>query len=230
VLPVSAVSLVAERLMEYFTTGQVPAGTRLPPERQLAASLQVGRSAVREALAALELLGLVVVRPGSGTYLRDAESELLPRTLSWGVMLGEERTRQLIELRASLEIQAAELAVEKMSAASLSTLGGFLRDMENNRHDLPAFVAADSGFHREIAQGSGNVLLQNLLQTSRALLRLWVDRALSDQEHAEVALREHREVYEALVARDAAAVGAAMGAHMVTASKRLFSDFQAARS
>nr|WP_235472331.1 GntR family transcriptional regulator [Frigoribacterium sp. Leaf44] len=57
-------------------------GSRLPPERQLAERLGVGRSAVREALAALEILGIVTVRPGSGTYLRDQTSELLPTTLS----------------------------------------------------------------------------------------------------------------------------------------------------
>ena len=229
VLPASPVSVVAERLMDYFRSGQIPVGTRLPAERRLAASLQVGRSAVREALAALEILGLVVVRPGSGTYLRDAESEMLPRTLSWGIMLGEDRTRELIELRAGLEIQAAELAAEKMNPEALERLGQYLRDMDSSRKDLPAFIAADSGFHLEIALGSGNLLLQNLLQSSRALLGLWVERALGDQAHAEVAVREHREVYRALAAGDPAAVRVAMESHMLTASERLFSDFKAAR-
>src|SRR5690554_6170656 len=81
------VSAVAKRLLEIFTRGDIEPGTRLPPERQLSASLGVGRSAVREALAALELLGIVDVRPGSGTYLRGSASELLPQTLSWGLML-----------------------------------------------------------------------------------------------------------------------------------------------
>ena len=66
----SGVSEVAERLLAYFTSGDIAVGTRLPAERQLAASLGVGRSAVREALAALEILGIVIVRPGSGTYGR----------------------------------------------------------------------------------------------------------------------------------------------------------------
>ena len=92
----SVVSEVAERLLAYFTSGDIAVGTRLPAERTLAASLGVGRSAVREALAALEILGIVIVRPGSGTYLRDGVSELLPRTLSWGLMLGAPRTRELV--------------------------------------------------------------------------------------------------------------------------------------
>ncbi|BCW52689.1 MULTISPECIES: hypothetical protein [unclassified Arthrobacter] len=58
---------------------------------------------------ALEILGIVVVRPGSDTYLRDGVSELLPRTLSWGLMLGAPRTRELVELRGGLEVQASQL-------------------------------------------------------------------------------------------------------------------------
>ena len=66
--------------MDLFTSGSIQPGTRLPPERHLATVLGVGRSAVREALAALEILGIVDVRPGSGTYLRGTASELLPQT------------------------------------------------------------------------------------------------------------------------------------------------------
>src|SRR6476661_2311336 len=85
---VSAVSEVTRRLLTYFTSDAIQPGDRLPPERQLALTLGVGRSAVREALAALEILGVVTVRPGSGTYLRGKASELLPQTLSWGMLIG----------------------------------------------------------------------------------------------------------------------------------------------
>src|SRR6187551_247430 len=113
------VSEVARRLMDLFTSGSIEAGTRLPPERQLAASLEVGRSAVREALAALEILGVVDVRPGSGTYLRGNTSELLPQTLSWGMMLSRTHTVELVEVRGALETYAARLATERMTDESL---------------------------------------------------------------------------------------------------------------
>jgi DNA-binding transcriptional MocR family regulator len=87
----TAVTEVTRRLLDFFTTGTVAPGDRLPPERQLRRSMGVGRSAVREALAALEVLGVVDVRPGSGTYLRGRASELLPQTLSWGILIGEPR-------------------------------------------------------------------------------------------------------------------------------------------
>jgi len=221
----SVVSEVAERLLAFFTSGNIAAGTRLPAERQLAASLGVGRSAVREALAALEILGIVVVRPGSGTYLRDGISELLPRTLSWGLMLGAPRTRELVELRSCLEVQAAQLAAERISDEALERMRGNLDTMAATLKDLATFVDADAAFHREIATATGNQVLQELLQSIRSLLRIWVDRALTDEGHAAAALKEHAGIYTALTARDAEAATATMRSHMQTASQRLLAGF-----
>src|SRR3954447_2156179 len=225
----SVVSEVAERLLAYFTSGEIAPGTRLPAERQLAASLGVGRSAVREALAALEILGIVIVRPGSGTYLRDGASELLPRTLSWGLMLGEPRTRELVELRGGLEVQAAQLAALRIAGEALERMRASLGVMEASLDNLAAFVEADAAFHGEIAAGSGNQVLQELLQSIRSLLRIWVDRALTDEGHAAAALTEHTKIYEALAAHDADAVTATMSSHMQTASRRLLAGFDASQ-
>ncbi|BCW80848.1 transcriptional regulator [Arthrobacter sp. NicSoilC5] len=225
----SVVSEVAERLLAFFTSGDIAPGTRLPAERTLAASLGVGRSAVREALAALEILGIVVVRPGSGTYLRDGVSELLPRTLSWGMMLGAPRTRELVELRSGLEVQAAQLAAGRITDEALERMRSNLDTMERTLDDLTAFVEADASFHREIAAASGNQVLQELLQSIRSLLRIWVDRALTDEGHAAAALKEHTKIYEALAARDAGAVTATMSSHMETATRRLLAGFDAAQ-
>jgi len=74
----SVVSEVAERLLSYFTSGEVAVGTRLPAERTLAASLGVGRSAVGEALAALGILGIVVVKQGPGRISATASPSYCP--------------------------------------------------------------------------------------------------------------------------------------------------------
>ncbi|GLI27006.1 transcriptional regulator [Agromyces rhizosphaerae] len=217
----SAVSVVAERLLELFTSGSIAAGTRLPPERQLAATLEVGRSAVREALAALEILGIVDVRPGSGTYLRGTASELLPQTLSWGMLIGEQRTAELLEVRSGLEIYVARLAAERLTDEELARLAEHLDEMADATDDLHAFVAADLAFHQDLARAAGNTVLLDLLQIVRSLLRVWVDRAVQDPDHAAIALREHRAVHDALAARDADRAASAMAAHMATASARL---------
>ncbi|MCU1407587.1 MAG: FadR family transcriptional regulator [Glaciihabitans sp.] len=217
----SASSAVATRLLELFTDGSIAPGTRLPPERQIAATLEVGRSAVREALAALEILGLVDVRPGSGTYLRGNASELLPQTLSWGMMLSQPLTAELVEVRGALEIYAARLATDRMSDESLERLRGHLQDMRASVKNHKTFVEADLQFHLELADSTDNTVLRDLLQSIRSMLRVWVDRAVEDDEHAQTALEEHTAVFEAIAARDSEAAANAMFAHMQTAGVRL---------
>lgn len=214
-------SEVARRLLGYVTGGAVEPGTRLPPERLLASSLGVGRSAVREAIAALDILGIVNVRPGSGTYLRGTASELLPETLSWGLMLGEDRTHDLIELRHTLEVMAAELAADRATPENLQRLERYVQTMSEKTADVSAFVEADQRFHVEVGDASGNVVLKDLLQNVRALLRLWADRVLRHPEDVRTALEQHAAVMEAIRIGDVEAARLAMDAHMVTAGERL---------
>lgn len=225
VQPASAVSAVAARLLAYFTSGEVEPGTRLPPERQLAVSLGVGRSAVREALAALDMLGVVSIRPGSGTYLRGSASELLPQTLSWGLMLGEQQTRELIELRRGLEVQAAELSAERAGPEHVARLEAHLFGMRDNLADLERFVQADRDFHLEIGDSAGNDVLRDLLQNVRSLLRVWTERILRDEVLAEVTYAEHAAIFTAIRDHDPAAAGRAMATHMDSAGARLLRAF-----
>lgn len=212
---------VASQLLTYFTSGGLAPGTRLPPERQLAQMLGTGRSAVREALAALEILGVVDVRPGSGTYLRANASELLPQTLSWGLMLGEQKIEDLLQIREALEALAAEMAAARATPEAMTRLGAHLAHMEENTEDRAAFVEADMLFHQEIAAAAGNQTLSGVLQSVRALLRIWVDRSISDEHEARDAIAEHREVLRALATQDPIEARAAMVSHMKTATGRL---------
>ncbi len=215
------VSEVARRLLDLFTSGSIAAGTRLPPERRLAATLGVGRSAVREALAALEVLGIVDVRPGSGTYLRGQASELLPQTLRWGLLIGERSTAELLELRSGLEIYVARLAAGRVEASELASLRSHVERMRASIGDLRAFARADSDFHAALAAAAGNAVLIDLLHIVRSLLQVYADRAVHDQDEARVAVDEHDAVYRALERGNADAAASAMATHMATASARL---------
>ncbi|MFC4224939.1 FadR/GntR family transcriptional regulator [Lysinibacter cavernae] len=217
----SPVSEVARRLLDLFTGGSIAAGRRLPPERQLATTLGVGRSAVREALAALEILGIVDVRPGSGTYLRGTASDLLPQTLSWGMLIGEHNTAELLELRSGLEIYVARLAASRAGDAEIHKIEKTLSRMRASTHDLTAFAKADLDFHNALSQAAGNGMLVDLLQVARSLLRVYNDRAVHDTDAAEIATAEHEAVLSAIASGDADAAASAMALHMATATARV---------
>lgn len=225
VLPTgSPVSQVARRLMDLFTGGSLEPGTRLPPERQLATTLNVGRSAVREALAALEILGIVDVRAGSGTYLRGTASDLLPQTLRWGLLIGQKNTDEMLELRSGLEIYVARLAAGRASADQRAALAASVARMRETTAELTAFARADAEFHETLAAAAGNDTLVDLLHVVRSLLQVYADRAVHDAAAAELAIEEHAAVRAAVDAGDADLAASAMAAHMATASRRLSED------
>ncbi|WP_110590046.1 FadR/GntR family transcriptional regulator [Microbacterium suaedae] len=217
----SPVSEVARRLLDLFTGGSIAPGTRLPAERNLAATLGVGRSAVREALAALELLGIVDVRPGSGTYLRGEASELLPQTLRWGLLIGERNTAELLELRSGLEIYVARLAATRATEPSRAELAQHLDRMRAAGDNLGAFARADFDFHLALADAAANETLRDLLHVVRSLLQVYADRAVHTAADAALALEEHEAIARALEARDADGAASAMAVHMITAAERL---------
>ncbi|TLP95843.1 FadR family transcriptional regulator [Nesterenkonia salmonea] len=223
-LPASTpTAAVASELLRYFTSGGLEPGSRLPAERKLAEMLATGRSAVREALAALEVLGIVEVRPGSGTYLRSSASELLPRTLSWGLMLGAQDARDLMHVREALEVLAARLAAQNRDDTAVARLRDHLLTMSRHADlgDHHAFVEADAHFHQELAAIADNAALGSVLQSVRALLRVWVDRSVDNAADARRAIDEHTALVEAVRDGDVAVAETAMTAHMKTAGERI---------
>lgn len=217
----SPVSEVTRRLLDLFTSGSIEPGTRLPPERQIAATLGVGRSAVREALAALEVLGIVSVKPGSGTYLRGTASDLLPNTLSWGLLIGRQSTEELLQVRAGLEIYVTRLAAIRGDTADIQRVGQALDHMRAAGRDLSTFAKADREFHDGLAVAAGNRLLIDQLQVVRSLLQVYANRAVHNEEDARRAQVEHEAIYSAIMSGDDDAAASAMAGHMRTASKRL---------
>src|SRR5687767_4743206 len=80
---------IARALLDRILSGQLKPGSRMPSERELAEAFGTGRGPVREALKSLGLLGLLEVRQGDGTYLREARADVLPRIIQWGLLVGE---------------------------------------------------------------------------------------------------------------------------------------------
>jgi len=217
---------IARALIDYIRAGHVGPGEKLPSERQLSESLGVGRSTIREALKSLGLLGLIEFRHGGGTYYRGADSELLPRVIEWGLLLGERHTTDLVEARQYLERITSGLAAERRSDADLVAIEKALAAMRE-AGTTEQFVDADVAFHLSIADASGNVALANMLKSIAALLRVWIHRVMDAESSFEVSYLEHVPVFEAIRAGDASAASLAMESHMDRASGRLLSTLSA---
>lgn len=213
---------VAHRLIDYVRSGKISPGDRLPSERQLAADLGVGRSAIREALAALDLLGVIATRQGSGSYFNSGSSQLLPRTIEWALMLGDRHTLDLMEARRTIEVAIAGFAAQRATDDTIEALGATLATMEAASGDPDRMTDADLAFHLHLATMAGNSVLSDMLRSIQALLRAWISRGLTaDDQLAHNTLTEHRAIYEAVRRRDADLARAVMQSHMSSAEARL---------
>lgn len=216
---------VARALIDYVSSGQIGPGEKLPSERQLSEAFGVGRGVIREGIKSLGVLGLVEFRHGGGTYLRHGDSELLPRVIEWGLMLGERRASDLVEARRYLEQITTMLAADRCDDVHLARIEEALTGLRTAK-TTDEFVAADVAFHLAIADASGNMILANMLKSISSLLRVWIHRVMEAADSFEESYEEHVPVFEAIRVRDRAAAAAAMETHMTKASRRLTATLQ----
>jgi len=212
---------ITANLLDYLLTSDLRPGDRLPSERNLAEATGIPRSAIREALKAIGFLGLIDVRPGSGTFLRSTESALLPKVIEWGLLLGARSTDDILEARAEIEVSVARLAATRRSEADAAELRRLIEAMRHAVSDSEAFRAADVGFHLALARASGNVVLADMLSNMQSLLQMWSTRTLEGTEDFTDYLEEHSDVFDAVEAQDPDAAAEAMRRHMNLALARI---------
>ena len=220
------VSQVARRLVEYILSGDVLPGDRMPSERQLAEAFGVGRSAMREAIKSLSLIGLIEVRQGDGTYVKRADAGLLPEVIEWGLLLGEPRTLDLVEARECIEVDIAGLAAKRRTDEDITELESLLARMHANLDNHEGFVDADVAFHQRLVLASRNTALRDIHSSIQALLRTWIRRVIDSAPSALPSYEEHVPIFEAVKAGDPAAAERAMDRHMTQAAERLANTLQ----
>lgn len=216
---------IARGLVEFILSGQVEPGSRMPSERALAEAFGVGRSAMREALKALSLIGLIEVRQGDGTYLRKADSALLPELIEWGLLLGEQRTLDLVEARQEIEVVIAGLAARRRTDEDIAELRVIL-DRMGSAPTIAVFVESDVQFHLRIAETARNSALRDIHSSVQALLRTWIARVIEASGDSVPSFNEHVPILDAIILGDPEAAQVAMASHMSSAAERLRNTLQ----
>jgi DNA-binding FadR family transcriptional regulator len=193
-----------DRIRDRIVSGRYRPGDRLPPEHVLAAEIGVSRNALREAVRALRLVGVLDVRHGDGTYVTALQPDsLLGGTGFVAELLTGDTVLELYEARRILEPALAALAAARVDEATLDALDHLLDVMESAEGFEERMVDADMAFHRTISRASGNTLLASLIDNlSGRTLRLRVIRGRTEPGLVERTRLEHRAIYQALVDRD----------------------------
>lgn len=189
-------------------------GDKLPSERELAETLRVSRSSIRDAIRSLELMGMVEPRQGAGTIVREISSASLVHPLANALKRKEELIGELLDFRLMLEPQLASRAANRVSPDDLSEMEEILDRQEKKLRLAESTIREDSEFHYAIALASGNSVVLKVLDTLMDLLRESRERSLQVDGRPQKSLAGHRRILAALKRHDADGAKAAMRRHI----------------
>lgn len=228
--------IVADALRRRIALGGYAPGEALPAERELAATLRIGRSALRTALRQLAAEGLVSTLPGRGGGTTVLAPERTVRAA--GSQIDEARAGALedvVDVRTALEPLAARRAAERATPAHTAQLAAVVAE---DADTMEAYTTLDTRFHIAVARASGNQLLVALVERAREDFFAWANdlwfhmdlRARGDaQAELNAALAEHRPIAAAIVAGDPGAAELLMRAHVAQGAEGYREIFQRAR-
>ncbi|AUG81917.1 GntR family transcriptional regulator [Kitasatospora sp. MMS16-BH015] len=211
------------RIRQMVREGELPPGSKLPPEQQLAAELGLSRNLMREAVKSLAVARVLEIRRGDGTYVTSLAPSLLLEGLGGAVeLLQGDTALELTEVRRLFEPAATALAATRVTAESLAQVEHHLSAMRAARDDMELLTVHDAAFHRAVVSATGNETLTTLLEhISGRTLRARVWRGLLEQDAAGRTIAEHEAIYEALAARDPSLAQAAALMHINTTERWL---------
>lgn len=235
--PPSLSQRVVEALSDRIATGQLKPNERVPTEPALMQEFGVSRSVVREAISRLQAAGLLRTQQGVGSFVLapKVSNPLLPEAAP--AELKVQQKLAMLELRLSLEPEAAALAAQRRTAEQLSAMERALKDFDTQRKTGEATAEADFRFHELLAQATGNEYFVHVLHSlSSATIprNTAAPRKLRNAQAArfgepspelhsgkDITAREHHAVLEAIRRGDAAAARAAMFLHLNNSRERM---------
>ncbi|MBA1336934.1 MAG: hypothetical protein HPY66_3370 [Firmicutes bacterium] len=221
--------LVAEQIKNLIEEGKLKTGERLPSERELANQFGVSRSTVREALTALEILGMIEVKTGLGTFVSipsaREHTDVVIEDLDRGTS-----PQEVFEARMIIEPKLARLAAQRATYEDIQELEDIIikSDIMNNK-DFIQFEKLDESFHLLIAKAAYNEALYKFEESinSERLGRLWGNlklKSLQKDGRIQKYKAEHKEIFEAIKERNPAKAEQVVKKHLKDIKKHLFDD------
>lgn len=219
---------IARKLEARIRSGDLRPGDCLPSEESLGREFSASRTVIREALQSMKTRGLLKSRRGSGTYVAEPGKTSIRESISWYAEFQQEGEVfvELMDLRIVVETHCARQLAS--GNGSLTAVRRHLVQMETHVEDLARFAEADIEFHLAISEASGHSLFNEVAQAVLpALGRPFARKTHTDIQLARQSLREHREIFSALEARDPAKAESAMRKHLQRSRRSLLARISA---
>lgn len=193
---------VVQQITSKIESGVLKPGDRLPTERDLVVQLGVSRTSVREALRALELMGMIESKVKEGTFVKKIGLDGALLRYAGAGSVDEKSITEMYAVRAQLETMSIRLASQNRTQKQLEAIGKTVDDMRAEIADGKRGQGSDHRFHMAVAEASGNNILLRILSMCADM----VDSSIAaSNRHANVnvLVSEHTEMYEAIKKKDA---------------------------
>ena len=210
---------IVKEILQMIQRGDLKPGDQLPTERELMEQLGVSRSSVREALSALSIMNIIIIRQGHGTYVTSLEPDLLVEHLEFVISLEDATILHLFEVRKMIEVYCAELAAKRIKPNENVRLTHIL--------ELNSIGNIDRELHREIAELSKNPILKRIYSSIERLSFMSRNRTGSIPGVRERAAIDHELIINAIIAKDPDAAKKAMLDHLLFVEEKLKEDLTA---
>jgi GntR family transcriptional repressor for pyruvate dehydrogenase complex len=212
---------IVRQIKNLITEGKLRSGDQLPPERDLAEQFKVSRTSVREALRTLESLGLIAIRPGGGTFVREVSVEALIEPLALVILNQREAVSELFEARRLLEPAIASLASLRATDDEIQEMERILEEQAKQVAIGNTGVEQDAAFHSAIARSTHNRAILRIINALMDLLAQSREETLQTPGRATRSHQDHLRVLAAIKARDDRASRQAMLDHLVAVERLL---------
>jgi GntR family transcriptional repressor for pyruvate dehydrogenase complex len=206
---------IVQQIQESVINGTLTEGDKLPAERELALQFGVSRTAVREAIKALQEKGLVEALPGRGTFITSGKSNQMRQSVDR--ILRSDQTggpSWLVEFREIVEPEIAALAATRADKESIASMREALAVMKSSMTNCDAYIEADLDFHLELAEAAANPLILSLIDSVVGLLRDQRTTTFFVKDGPARGQFHHEKILDAVERHDANAAREAMHAHM----------------
>ncbi|WP_019122502.1 FadR/GntR family transcriptional regulator [Brevibacillus massiliensis] len=217
---------IAQEIKKNIESGKYQVGTRLPAERALAETFQTSRATVREALRALEIIGVIESRVGQGTFVKTSSFSGAEGLFS--EIANQTSPTEVFEARFSIEPYLTELAALRATQDDLNVLKNCLEQTEAALGNISEFEKLDAQFHQGIALAAKNSLLLNMITliNNVRMEKLWgtlKERSLT-ADRMKKYHQDHIEIYQAIRERDASKAKQRILSHIKTVKSNMLGE------
>jgi GntR family transcriptional repressor for pyruvate dehydrogenase complex len=212
---------IIDRIGTLLADGVLKSGDALPSERTLSEMLKVSRTSVRQALKALDVLGVLEIRPGSRTYLSKSIKQLLVNPMKFMLLLYNVTAAELFETRKTIEVELTKLAAKNATKDDIEAMKNTLDKAGSHLDEPREYLSSEMAFHDAIIKAARNRVMEAMMASINNLLLESREKTVLLFTDLNESLQQHIKIFEAIKKGDAKTAQQAMFDHLNKVEKMM---------